>query len=157
MKWWGSHYPCWVKAFQVWPVRGRSTQALVSNSSSMRCRKSYKCFGSPKMNFGEIIAWICFWCLRQMDGCCLRVPCEGILATCVFLCACVFGGQRMMSRVFSISLHLTFWNRVSHWTWMSSIWLGRLANGCKRSSHLHYPPFWGYRYNASFWEWGLGI
>lgn len=158
MKWWGSHYPCWVKAFQVWLVRRRSTHTLVNNPSPMLLGSLLNALVPPKWTLVKLLLGFVSGALGEWMDIAYVYPGKELEQ---HACSCVHvyleaRGWDIKGLPQSVST-LCFWNWVSHWMWISSIWLSWLSNRYKRSSRLYYPAFWGYRYNASFWAWGLGI
>ena len=63
------------------------------------------------------------------------------LCTHVYAGVYACGGQSVSS---SVTLHLTFWDRVSHWTWRSAIWLGRLASDINESAPILLNEKWSH-------------
>lgn len=47
---------------------------------------------------------------------------------------------------YSVTSHLIFGSRVSHWTWTSLVSLGCLVNGLLKSPRSPHPHCWDYRY-----------
>lgn len=92
-----------------WELSAVYLEILKKNSGGGLCLVDDLCVCWICVSVWDCVGWLCV----SMYRCCMHGPCRG---------------QRSVSRIFLTGCPLCgFWDRVSHWTWSSSIWLNWMA------------------------------
>lgn len=99
-----------------WELSAVYLEILKKNSGGGLCLVDDLCVCWIRVSVWDYIGWLCMSMYRE----CVHGP---------------WRGQRSVSRIFLTGCPLRcFWDRVSHWTWSSSIWLNWMAIDPQRSS-----------------------